>query len=153
MRKILKKRPRFGVQKLTRFGVRLRVRILFFNISVKNKPQNRSIFYTPKTGAFFQYFCAFWRNLLRYFPLVFATDVVFLHACWLKPLQALCWSPVNNNSTAPCRRGTVEAILYGPVRQPKFNPQKRGPNSDRCLRDSFLRSHAQTAKANATYQN
>ena len=49
--------------------------------------------------------------------------------------------------------GTVEAILYGPVRRPKFNPQKRGPNSDRCLRDSFLRSHAQTAKANATYQN
>ena len=48
---------------------------------------------------------------------------------------------------------TVEAILYGPVRRPKFNPQKRGPNSDRCLRDSFLRSHAQTAKANATYQN
>ena len=48
---------------------------------------------------------------------------------------------------------TIEAILYGTVRHPKFNPQKRGPNSDRCLRDSFLRSHAQTAKANATYQN
>ena len=68
-------------------------------------------------------------------------------------MHGLCWSPVNNNSTALCWRGTVEAILYGPVRRPKLNPQKRRPNSDRCLRDSFLRSHAQTAKANATYQN
>ena len=56
----------------------------------------------------------------------------------------------------PCPRfvcGSVEAILYGPVRRPKFNPQKRRPNSDRCLRDSLLKCHAQTAKANATYQN
>ena len=47
----------------------------------------------------------------------------------------------------------MEAIWYGPARHSKFNPQKRRPNSDRCLRDSFLRSHAQTAKANATYQD
>ena len=53
----------------------------------------------------------------------------------------------------PCLHGTVEAILYGPVRRPKFNPQKRRPNSDRYLRNTFLRSHAQTAKANATYQD
>ena len=45
------------------------------------------------------------------------------------------------------------AILYGPVRRPKFNPQKRRPNSDRYLRDTILRSHTQTAKANATYQD
>ena len=31
----------------------------------------------------------------------------------------------------PISTCTVEAILYGPVRRPKFNPQKRRPNSDR----------------------
>ena len=56
-------------------------------------------------------------------------------------------------SWGACAEGAVEAVLYGPVRRPKFNPQKRRPNSDRYLRNTFSWSHAQTAKANATYQD
>ena len=46
--KISKKYHRFGVRKLTRFGARLRVRILFSNKCMKNEPQNGGIIWTPK---------------------------------------------------------------------------------------------------------
>ena len=74
-----------------------------------------------------------------------------------KALNALFPKPIGTDAIVLTRtKNSADFLfesLYGPVRRLKLNPQKRRPNSDRCLRDSFLRSHAQTAKANATYQN
>ena len=79
MRKNIEKNvPVLVVQKLTRFGVRLRVRILFFNTSVTPKRVN---FWTPKTVAFFNIFAHFGAIFCGVFRLPSATDVVFLHAC------------------------------------------------------------------------
>ena len=73
---------------------------------------------TPKTGqfldpqnggVFFNIFVHFGANFCGVFRLPSATDVVFLHACWLKLVHGLCWSSVSNNSTALCRRGAVFA--------------------------------------------
>ena len=90
----------------------------------ENKPLKRVNFWTPKTGAFFQYFCAFWRKFLRCFPLAFATDVVFLHACWLKLVHGLCWSSVSNNSTALAQgRPTSAAWFDALVFDPRFGGQ------------------------------
>ena len=66
--KILKNATVLGVQKLTRFGV---TEVLKKRIRTLRRTPKRVNFWTTKTGVFFQYFCAFWRNFLRYFPLAF----------------------------------------------------------------------------------
>ena len=58
-------------------------------------------------GVLFNIFAHFGAIFGGVFRLPSATDVVFLHACWLKLVHGLCWSSVSNNSTALCRRGTV----------------------------------------------
>ena len=78
MRKNIEKNaPVLVVQKLTRFGVRLRVRILF-NTSVTPKTGQ---FLDPQNGGIFQYFAHFGAIFCGVFRLPSATDVVFLHAC------------------------------------------------------------------------
>ena len=73
---------------------------LFFTEVLKKRiggPQNGSIFGSPKRGPFFNIFAHFDAIFCGIFRLPSATDVVFLHACWLKLVQGLCWSPVSNN--------------------------------------------------------
>ena len=47
-------------------------------------------------------------------------------------MQGLCWSPVNNNSTGPCRRGTREANESGLVWCLGFWPPFWGPKLPIC---------------------
>ena len=122
--KICKTCPHFGVQKWTRFGVCLNVRILFLK---QTSPQNGTIF-GPQNGQFFYIFLRLLMHFFAgFFRLPSATDVVFLYACWLKPAHGLCWSPVNSNSTAPCRHGTGEANESGLVWRLAFWPPFWGP--------------------------
>ena len=62
----------------------------------------------------------------------------------------------NTTSVAEGKRKTPQKIASKGAKiykKASINPQKRRPNSDRYLRDTILRSHTQTAKANATYQD
>ena len=117
--KICKKCHRFGVQKWTRFGTRFGVCHYFFKT---NKPPKRVHFWTPKRWHFLHIFVPFDAIFCGVFRLPSATDVVFLHACWLKLAHGLCWSPVSSNSTAPRRHGTVEANESGLVLRLAFWP-------------------------------
>ena len=86
------------------------------------KPQNGSIFGPQNGGFFLHIFAPFDAIFCGVFLLPSATDVVFLRACWLKLAHGLCWSPVSNNSTAPCRHGTGEANESGLVWRLAFWP-------------------------------
>ena len=103
--KTCKKCPRFEVQKWTRFGGLFVLKKIMAD--PKTGPKNGSIFGPPKRWHFLHIFAPFDAIFCGVFRLPSATDVVFLHACWLKLAHGLCWSPVSSNSTAPRRHGTV----------------------------------------------